>query len=271
MGALVVLREAPKSALSTEELGMMLKGYAAIDRLEEACRYGELAEQRADVTEATLINLANVYQLQARDPDAIALLERHRAQFSASPRYMFTLAFSYYNRGNYSLSNDLLNGVIARDSNLAQAFYLKGNCLSSLGKPEEALPQYETAARLNPNNYLYHFQLGMVLSTLRQKVPAEAELKKSIELNTGHAPAHYELAKIYFDSSRDELARQQLEEAIRVNPEFGSPYYLLSRVYARVGRTEDSATTLKHFRELQQKQREAERALKEASVGGQNP
>ena len=111
----------------------------------------------------------------------------------------------------------------------------------------------------------------MVLSTLRQKVPAEAELKKSIELNAGHAPAHYELAKIYFDSSRDELARRQLEEAIRVNPEFQSPYYLLGRVYARLGRQEDSATTLKHFRELQQKQREAERALKEASMGGQNP
>lgn len=271
VGALVVLREAPETTLTTEELGLLVEGYAGLNRLDEARRYGELAAQRKDVSESVLIALANVYQLEARDPEAIALLEKHRTKFADSPRYLFTLAFSYYNQGNYSLSNDLLGDVITRDQNLAPAFYLRGSCLSSLGKPEEALPQYETAARLAPDDSLYHFQLGMVLSLLRQKDRAEAELKKSLELNDRHAPAHYELAKIYFDSSRDELARQQLEEAIRVNPEFESPYYLLSRVYARLGRQEDSATTLKHFKELQQKQREAERALKEASMGGQNP
>jgi len=268
VGALVVLREAPETTLTTEELGLLVEGYAALNRLDEARRYGELAVQRADAPESALIALANVYQLQGRDPDAIALLERRRAKFSSSPRYLFSLAFSYYNRGNYSLSNDLLGDVIARDPKLAPAFYLKGSCLSSLGKPEEALPQFEAAAGLAPNNFLYHFQLGMVLSMLRQKDRAEAELQKSIELNAGHAPAHYELAKIYFGSSRDELARQQLEEAIRVNPEFESSYYLLSRVYARLGKQEDSAATLKHFKKLQQEQREAERALKEASLGG---
>ncbi len=271
VGALVVLREAPESSLTTEELGLLVEGYAGLNRLDEARRYGELAAQRADVPEPVLIALANVYQLDARDPEAIALLERYRSKSADSPRYLFTLAFSYYNRGNYLLSNDLLGEVIARDPKLAQAFYLRGSCLSSLGKPEDALPQYETAARLAPDNFLYHFQLGMVLSLLHQKERGAAELKKSLELNDRHAPAHYELAKIYFDSSRDELARQQLEKAIQVNPEFESSYYLLSRVYARLGRREESAATLKHFQELQLKQREAERALKETSMDRQNP
>jgi len=271
VGALVVLREAPETALTQEELTLLVESYAGLGRRDEAQRYGQLAVQRADVSESAILALANVYQLDARDPEAITLLEKHRARFSESPPYLFTLAFSYYNRGNYTASDDLLNSVIARDPTLAQAFYLRGNCLSSLGKPEQAVPEYETAARLAPGKFLYHFQLGMVLSRLGQKERAEAELKKSLALNDQHAPAHYELARIYGDTNRDELARRQLEEAIKVNPQFESSYYLLSQVYARLGRGEDSSAALKQFKELQRQERESERARKEASLGRQNP
>jgi tetratricopeptide (TPR) repeat protein len=217
-----------------------------------------------------LITLANLYQLQARDPEVIALLEKHRTRFSKSPKYLFTLAFSYYNRGNYSVARDLLTRVIALDPEVVQAHYLIANCFSSLGMPQEAVPEYEAAARISPNNWLYHFQLGMVLSLLQKKELAEAELKKSIDLNDRHAPAHYELAKIYFDTSRGELARQQLEEAIRVNPEFTSSYYLLSRVYAQLGQREKAMAMMKQFQTLQQEERQKERARKEAALGIQN-
>jgi len=271
IGALVVLREAPHDTLTAEELGMLVQGYAAIDRPDEARRYGELAAQRQDVPESALIALANVYQLQGRDPDVIALLEKHRARFADSPRYLFTLAFSYYNRGNYSASRDLLSLVIARDSKLPQAAYLMGSCLSSLGKPDEAVHQYEAAVRLDPGNFLYHFQLGMVLSMVGQKERAELELKRSIELNGRHAPARYELAKIYFEASRDELAREELEESIRVDPEFEASYYLLSRVLERLGKHEESAAMLKRFQASQQHRRDQERAAKEVSLGGGRP
>lgn len=265
-GALTVLQKAPEPKLTMADLELLIKGYAARNQLQQAQHYGELAAQRADVTESALIALANVYQIERRDTEAIALLEKNRPKFSTSPRYLYTLAFSYYNRGNFPVSNELLRSVIARDPNLSQAFYLKGSCLASLGKLRDALPQYEAAVRLVPSNALYRSQLGMVLSMLGQNGRAETELTKSIEINDRYAPAHYELAKIYFHSSRYELARQQLEESIRVNPKFDSSYYLLSRVLVRLGKHQAAAAMLKHFNAMNQ-----QRLREDQSVERQAP
>jgi tetratricopeptide (TPR) repeat protein len=261
-----ILSKGGGAPLSAGDLDLLTRSYLALKRFDEARRYGEMAEARDDVPASSLIALANVYQLQDRDPDVIALLERHRSRFSNSPAYLYTLALSYYNRGNYSISKQLVEQVLSLDPHLAQALYLRGSCLASLGKPEEAIASYEAAAHLVPNSYLYQLYLGLMLSKLGDKQQAEEHLKRAVELDGSHAPARYELAKIYSESSRYELALQELEEAIKSEPRFESSYYLLSRLYARLGRPNEAKSMMKELEAIQRQGHEGDRALKQRAM-----
>ena len=269
--ASAILEEKGNEPLTEGGLRTLAQCYLALNRLREAEQVAERAASGNAPEEASLLALANIYLLQARDPEVITLLERHRHRFSESPRYLFTLALSYYNRGNYSLALELLAKVISRDPQLAQAHYLTGNCLASLGKPPDAIPYYQTAVSLAPDNFLYRFYLGLALSMVGKKDLAEEELKRSIELNGSHAPARYELAKIYFDTGRNDLAREELEKATKINPDFESSYYLLNRVYASLGRNDEANAMLKQLRQIQQKRREEERAMKQRESSAEEP
>lgn len=269
--ASAALEEKGKGPLTEGELCVLAESYVAQNRMSEAEQVALRAASGNAPEEASLLVLANIYLLQGRDPEILTLLERHRQRFSGSPRYLFTLALSYYNRGNYSQASDLLAKVTALDPALAQAHYLTGNCLASLGKLEDAVPHYQTAVNLAPGNFLYHFYLGFVLSRVGKKEPAEKELNTSIELNGSHAPAHYELANIYYDSGRYDAARVELEKATQINPELESSYYLLSRVYASLGRNDDASAALKQFRQIQQRRRDEERAIKERAASDEKP
>jgi tetratricopeptide (TPR) repeat protein len=262
--AVALLTDNTNAPLSADDLDILAQSCLALNRLDEARKYGESAAAKDDVRESSLIVLANVYQMRGRDSDAIALLERHRARFSRSPRYLFTLAFSFYNRKDFAAAGELLDQVVSQDPHLAQAFYLKGSCLANLGKLQEALPNYETAVRLQPDRFLYQFQLGRTLSILGHKDQAEEHLKRSVELDGAHAPARYELAKIYSETSRNDLARQQLEAAIKADPGFESSYYLLGRIYSSQGRHGDAARLMSQLQTLQrQHHQESERALQQ--------
>lgn len=270
-GAANLLTVEGSNSLAPDDLELLANCYVAMNRLEKAERFAERAVAEGGVRESTLLVLSNIYQLKARDPEVITLLEKHRAQFSGSARYLFTLAVSYYNRGNYSAARDLFAEVVSKDPLLTQAYYLTGSCLGSMGKLGDAIPYYEAAVRLVPDNSLYQFQLGYVLSMAGKKQLAEEHLRRSVELNGSHAPARYELAKIYAETSRDESAREQLEQAIKANPDFESSYYLLSQVYARSGRREDAARMMKQFQVIQRQRHEEERALKRLGASAQKP
>jgi tetratricopeptide (TPR) repeat protein len=269
--ACAILEEKGNEPLTEGGQRLLAQCYLALNRTREAEQAAQRAASGNAPEEASLLVLANIYLLQGRDQEIITLLERHRLRFSESPKYLFTQALSYYNRGNYSLAFDLLTKVISRDPALAQAHYLTGNCLSSLGKLEDAIPHYQTAVSLAPGNFLYRYYLGLVLSRVGKKDMAEEELKRSIELNGSHAPARYELAKIYFDTGRNDLARVELEKATKINPELESSYYLLSRVYASLGRNDEASALLKQFRQIQQNRREEERAMKQPESSNEGP
>ncbi|MCI0717695.1 MAG: tetratricopeptide repeat protein [Acidobacteria bacterium] len=254
-----------------DDLDLLVRCYVALNRLEEAQRVAERSLAKHGAREPALLALANVLQLQEKDPVVIELLEQHRPQFSTSSRYLFTLGLSHHNMGSYSQSRDFFQKAISLDPSLAQAHYLMGSSLASLGNLEEALPCYETALRLGPDRFLYHFQLGLVLSKLGRKEEAEKYLLSSIELNESHAPARFELASIYFDSSRFESARLHLQKAIEANPDFESSYYLISRVFSSLGRSQEAAVMLKQFQEIQQQRHEQGRALKQPNFRGTQP
>ena len=72
-----------------------------------------------------------------------------------------------------------------------------GSLLVDAGRPEEALPYLTEAARLSPQDYRVHRQLGKAYAHLDRFEPARAELEKASQLAPQNAPVHFMLAQVY--------------------------------------------------------------------------
>jgi tetratricopeptide (TPR) repeat protein len=248
------------------DFDMLIQSYAALGKLEAATSAAEESERKVGHRESSLIALANILQLEKRDPEAISLLEQQRAQFSKSGRYLFTLALSYHNVGSESRAAQILNTVVQVAPNLHQARYLAGMCAASQGDFEGAITQLRAGVSLAPARFLYHFELGFVLSKARRKEDAEKSLLRSIELNPRHAPARYELAKIFSDSGRSEAAIDQLQKSLELNPEDENALYLASKVYTKLGRRAEAGSARQEFQRLQQLRLEQQRDQREVAA-----
>ncbi len=72
-----------------------------------------------------------------------------------------------------------------------------GSLLVDAGRAEEALPYLAEAARLSPQDYRVHRQLGKAYAHLERLEPARAELEKASQLAPQNAPVHFMLAQVY--------------------------------------------------------------------------
>jgi len=72
-----------------------------------------------------------------------------------------------------------------------------GSLLVETGRAEEGLPYLLEAARLSPEDYRTHRQLGKAYTHLNQLDKARSELEKAVELAPQNAPVHFMLAQVY--------------------------------------------------------------------------
>ncbi len=84
----------------------------------------------------------------------------------------------------------------APDKN-AGPFLDLGSLLVDNNRPEEALPYLMEAARISPDDYRVHRQLGKAYTHLDQLEKAGSELEKAVQLAPQNAPVHFMLSQVY--------------------------------------------------------------------------
>jgi tetratricopeptide (TPR) repeat protein len=85
-------------------------------------------------------------------------------------------------------------GAAAKDSG---PLFDLGNLLVESNRPDEGMPYLLEAARISPQDYRVHRQLGKAYTHLNQLEKARAELEKAAELAPQNAPIHFMLAQVY--------------------------------------------------------------------------
>jgi tetratricopeptide (TPR) repeat protein len=121
---------------------------------------------------------------------------------------------------------DLTKALELRPSRF-EAHAALADAYSELGREPEALAEWEQAVRADPNNALWQFRYGKLLTNNNRGVEGQAHLGKAIDLagQSGAPPrwlweAHYMLARAI--GSRPE-ARAHWEAFLRLGPS-DSPY-----------------------------------------------
>jgi adenylate cyclase len=111
--------------------------------------------------------------------------------------------------------------ALALEPNGHGPLFWLGIALSSAGRPQEAIPHFKRAIRLNPlEPSLGFFGLGRAYNRMERYEEAITVLKKALHYQPDFSPAHVRLAGCYAALGREEEAHAEAAEVLRLNPEF---------------------------------------------------
>lgn len=128
--------------------------------------------------DAAYVGLAQTYAREAKDTDAIHILEAARAK----------------RPGHYLLE------------------YYFGLLASRLGREPEAVAALEKAAQLEPRSLDPFFELGKIYVSQQNWALARQAFEHVIELNPQFVPAHYQLSRIYAHLGLNSKAEQEAQQ-----------------------------------------------------------
>ncbi len=126
---------------------------------------------------------------------------------------------------------EALSQAVQLDPASARAHLLMAESLASSGKFTEAVPEYQTAIKLNANLYAAYLGLASGYWKERQFDQALPLLKQVLDNNPKDAEANGMLADILQHNGNDAEARRHADLALAANPDLIETRVVLARIY----------------------------------------
>jgi adenylate cyclase len=136
--------------------------------------------------------------------------------------------------------------AVARNPGGTLALLNYANSLSFAGRPEEAIPLFQKAIRLNPfgPSTLYR-DYGLALRNAGHFEEAVSAFKKTIQLAPDDFIVHIFLAVTYSMMGREEEARAEAAEVLRINPKFSLDAWAKKTPYKDQSRRDEAINALR--------------------------
>lgn len=138
------------------------------------------------------------------------------------------------------------------ESNLSEAdrLFLQGNKFYSEQKFTEAISAYKEAIKLNPQQWAYHFNLGLSYKKLNQPDQALQAFRQAQALNPESFSANKELGESLARIGNFGEARGYYEKATILNPEDVDTFYNLGICLINLGEPEKALSYLEKVTSL---------------------
>lgn len=210
------------------------------------------------------LQLALAYIAMKRGDWARPELERLAAAEPANVIHRYWLARLDYDNGQYASAIRRLREVVAEAPAFARAHDNLGLCYDALHQPDEAIPHYREAVRLNrldkeAASAWPALNLGILLRTRGDLEEAEALFREAVTHDGDFAPGHYQLGAVLEQRGRMDEAVKSLRRATSTDATYAEAYYALSRIYRRQGRAAEADAAMSTFKRLHDARREAPR------------
>lgn len=118
---------------------------------------------------------------------------------------------------------------------LAKTYYLIAVCYYELGEHEKTLKNLKKAAKLWPNNYTIHLDLGREYLLSGKNTLAIQTFRESNKINREGSEAYFYLGYLYAERHQWELAIKHYKDAINSNHRFEQAYIHLAHLYFDLG------------------------------------
>jgi adenylate cyclase len=150
------------------------------------------------------------------------------------------LSHLYTQKREYEKSSAEGERAVALNPNSATAIAFYAVSLQFACRPEEAIPFFQKAIRLNPHGPIFYYRnLGFVFWMTGRYEEAVSVFKKVIQRAPNHITVHLGLAATYIMIGREQEARAEAAEVLRIDPNFS-----LDR-FAKVFPYKDQSVTAK--------------------------
>ena len=113
---------------------------------------------------------------------------------------LYELSYSYYADSQFLKSLECAEMGLKLFPNKYSMFCMQAaNCLDDLNRPDEAITFYDNGLKKNPNDYLLHFNKGLLNYKLKKYDEAKLNLQNCLLINPYYSSAHYFLGSCYMN------------------------------------------------------------------------
>jgi Flp pilus assembly protein TadD len=164
----------------------------------------------------------------------------------------FFLGRVYYMEHSFDNARNALQTSARLNSGDPQVHELLALTLVAIGDPEGALAEFTEGVLSNSKMpkplWTPHLSYGVFLHQMNRTKESEEQLLIATKLNPKDWMAHFELGKLWFDLDRFDAAVDELTAASRTakpgSEESSRVYRLLSRTYFRLGREDEARSAI---------------------------
>ena len=175
------------------------------------------------------VNISNLLEAEGDFIASVAAMQKAVGFASEKTGLYVMLGEKQDKAGQYPDAVESFREALKSGRLLARARFGLGMSLKHLRRFDEALPEFETVVRLDPNDALAHFQLGAVEAEQGRFTEAMAQLQEAVRLQPGMAEAYSELGKIYRILDRSEDSEAAFRKAVELKADQVSALYGLAR------------------------------------------
>jgi tetratricopeptide (TPR) repeat protein len=135
---------------------------------------------------------------------------------------------AFLNIGNGAKALEDFNSAIKLNSENYKYFYNRGNIYRQTSQLDDALADYDKALALNPNIADLYTNKGAVLVLMNRNKEALATLNKAISLNPSDKNALFNRGQINFLNEDFDKAIADLHHCVELAPDLAKAHYLLA-------------------------------------------
>ena len=135
-----------------------------------------------------------------------------------SPMGSLRLASYYSSRGNREMALKLTRQAVSFEWLNAEAYRLAAIQLHTNGDTQGAFDHLADALRIDPNQPLVHFNLGLLYAEMSNPDKAISHLNQAVQLQPDYEDAWYNLVVLYWQVNQLPTARMKLMEALKQLP-----------------------------------------------------
>ena len=145
-----------------------------------------------------------------------------------------------------------LTNEINRSDAPADCYFLRGNAYLDAGDFSEAVRDYASALERDPDNAVYHNNLGIALRYLERFDDAIAAYDRAIELDPEYRDAYTNRGVVHADKGDLELAVGDFDRAVAIDPEFWFAMSQRGLALWALGRREEAEADYARVKDLRE-------------------
>jgi TonB family protein len=156
-------------------------------------------------------------------------------------------AIEIHRQGNATEAIKLLQGIVERRPNDADAWCYLGFAFYREGQTGISRPAFEQCVRLRPRDAEAHAKLAFALILADQPKNALAVARRALELGNKTPEAHYAIAEASFRAGDATKAIEESELALSINPNFTAALITRSLAHYHLKQHSEAAASLEQL------------------------